>query len=173
MIRWTERSFSFDFPVTMMPIFLERLRGTNPRLRDFVKNLSPEILLRKNGIKWNFQEHIGHLLDLDELHDGRLDDFKSGLPVLRAADMKNLKTESAHHDNWKIEELLNEFEKSRNSFIDRLSNVPPELTSFHPRLQKPMRVVDMAFFVCEHDDHHIALMRELYHSNFISQKRKV
>jgi hypothetical protein len=31
----------------------------------------------------------------------------------------------------------------------------------HPRLQQPMRVVDMAFFVAEHDDHHLARMTQL------------
>jgi hypothetical protein len=33
--------------------------------------------------------------------------------------------------------------------------------SFHPRLQKPMRVVDMLFFAVEHDEHHVARVREL------------
>jgi hypothetical protein len=31
----------------------------------------------------------------------------------------------------------------------------------HPRLKQPMRLVDHLFFVAEHDDHHLALIREL------------
>ena len=33
--------------------------------------------------------------------------------------------------------------------------------SRHPRLDRPMRAVDMAYFVAEHDDHHLAKMTEL------------
>jgi hypothetical protein len=34
-------------------------------------------------------------------------------------------------------------------------------TAVHPRLQMPMRLVDWAYFVAEHDDHHLARIREL------------
>jgi hypothetical protein len=32
--------------------------------------------------------------------------------------------------------------------------------SLHPRLKTPMRVIDLAYFVAEHDDHHLARVRE-------------
>jgi len=31
----------------------------------------------------------------------------------------------------------------------------------HPRLQPPMTVVDMAYFVAEHDDLHLTIITEL------------
>ena len=31
----------------------------------------------------------------------------------------------------------------------------------HPRLKKPMRMVDHCFFVAEHDDHHLAAITDL------------
>jgi hypothetical protein len=31
----------------------------------------------------------------------------------------------------------------------------------HPRLNQPMRVVDLLFFVAEHDDYHLARISEL------------
>lgn len=31
----------------------------------------------------------------------------------------------------------------------------------HPRLKKPMRLVDHLYFVAEHDDHHLAFIWEL------------
>jgi hypothetical protein len=31
----------------------------------------------------------------------------------------------------------------------------------HPRLKTPMRLVDHLYFVAEHDDHHLARIREL------------
>ncbi len=35
---------------------------------------------------WSVLEQIGHLIVIEELHDGRIDDFKDWLPALRAAD---------------------------------------------------------------------------------------
>lgn len=29
-------------------------------------------------------------------------------------------------------------------------------TAMHPRLEVKMRIVDLAYFIAEHDDHHIA-----------------
>jgi hypothetical protein len=34
-------------------------------------------------------------------------------------------------------------------------------TSLHPRLEQPMRVIDHALFVAEHDDHHLATITSL------------
>jgi len=51
--------------------------------------------------------------------------------------------------------------------VNRLEKIEPPLisrTMLHPRLQKPMRVVDHLFFVAEHDDHHLAKIWELIQS---------
>jgi hypothetical protein len=34
-------------------------------------------------------------------------------------------------------------------------------TSLHPRLQQPMRMIDHAYFVAEHDDHPIERIRAI------------
>jgi hypothetical protein len=34
-------------------------------------------------------------------------------------------------------------------------------SSKHPRLGTSMRLIDLAFFVAEHDDHHLVRLREL------------
>jgi hypothetical protein len=36
-----------------------------------------------------------------------------------------------------------------------------ERTARHPRLGTPMRLIDIAFFTAEHDDHHLARITEL------------
>jgi hypothetical protein len=36
-----------------------------------------------------------------------------------------------------------------------------QLTAHHPRLEQPMTVVDLCFFVAEHDDHHLAAITSL------------
>jgi len=162
--RWTDRRFHFDLPESLFPVVVERLRGTPARIEDKVRHLSPAVLTRRDGDAWSIQEHIGHLLDLDELHTGRLDDFLAGAPVLRAADMTNRKTREADHNRRAIEEILRDFRRERERFVARLDAWDEglvSLTALHPRLEQPMRVLDMAFFTAEHDDHHLARMTEL------------
>lgn len=159
-LKWTERKFNFDSPEGMFPVFIERLRGTAARIEDMVKNLPEELLQKKNGTAWSVKEHIGHLIDLEELHDGRIDDFLEGKETLRAADMANKKTYAANHNTSNTPELISALSNVRAHFISRLEKSDPALSALHPRLQKQMRVVDLAYFVAEHDDWHITLMRE-------------
>jgi len=82
--------------------------------------------------------------------------------MLRAADMKNIKTNEANHNSKTLNELLNYFSGRRKQFIERLEKLDDAtqvFKSIHPRLQTPMRPVDVAFFTAEHDDHHLADIR--------------
>src|SRR5215210_811980 len=97
-MEWIKRQFSFGLPLGMYPNVLERVRGTPARLEDLVRGLSTEILTRRDGDKWSIQEHAGHLLDLEPLGMGRLDDYEAGLDSLRAADMSNRRTHEADHN---------------------------------------------------------------------------
>ena len=163
-IRWVDRRFTFNLPEGLFPVVVERLRGTPARIEDKVRALSPTLLTRRDGNTWSIQEHIGHLLDLDELHAGRLDDFLAGAAVLRAADMTNRKTVEASHNERPLADLLKAFRHEREAFVARLDAWDESLlsaTALHPRLQQPMRVIDMAWFTAEHDDHHLARMTEL------------
>jgi uncharacterized damage-inducible protein DinB len=166
-LRWTDRHFTFELPESFFPVVVERLRGTPARIEDKVRGLSPTLLTRRDGDAWSIQEHIGHLLDLDGLHAGRLDDFLAGAEVLRAADMANRKTHEADHNRRPLADLLQAFRRERERFVARLDAWAPGLiglTALHPRLNQPMRVIDMAFFTAEHDDHHLARMTELARS---------
>jgi len=162
--RWVDRKFEFTMPVTLFPVVLERLRGAPARMEDKVRNVPAEILTRRDGDRWSAQEHAGHLLDLDELHAGRLEDFSAGAKVLRAWDVTNRKTFDADYNARPIGEIVSAFREGRGAFVKRLEEWKDEevaQTAIHPRLQQPMRVIDMAFFVAEHDDHHLAVMSEL------------
>jgi uncharacterized damage-inducible protein DinB len=95
---------------------------------------------------------------------GRLDDFLAGAEILRAADMKNQKTFDANYNARPLSELLRAFRTRREQFVARLDDWKGEgvaLSALHPRLKQTMRVIDMAFFVAEHDDHHLAMMTDL------------
>ncbi len=163
-MKWVDRKFEFNFSTGVFPCIVERLRGAPVRVEEIVRNLPTEILTKCSGNLWSIQEHVGHLADLDELHDGRIDDFLAKAEVLRAADMKNLKTEAAKHNEQNIETLLSAFRSARMKFVERLETLDEEIvarTALHPRLKIPMRPIDMAYFTAEHDDHHIASIVEL------------
>jgi uncharacterized damage-inducible protein DinB len=163
-MRWVDRSFRLDISAELFPEVIERLRGTPGRIEERVAGLAPEVLTRRDGDKWSIQEHVGHLLDLDELHAGRLDDYRAGAEVVRAADITNRKTTEANHNRRPMTELTRAFRQERMRFVERLEQWDPqrrEQSALHPRLKQPMRVIDMAWFVAEHDDHHLARMTEL------------
>jgi uncharacterized damage-inducible protein DinB len=161
---WFERKFDFDLPVWMYPNVLERLRGTPTRLEEQVASLSAEVLTHRSGEDWSIQENAGHLWDLESLWLGRLDDFMAGVEQLRAADLTNRKTYDADHNAHSIESILSAFRHERLAFVRRLDDLTESdvlRTALHPRLNQPIRVLDHAFFVAEHDDHHLAQITRL------------
>ncbi len=167
LVPWTERSFSFDFPADTFPELIERLRGTPARVEEIVGSLPAECLTRREGDTWSIQENIGHLADLEALFTGRLDDFDAGRDTLRPADMTNRKTHEAGHNERPLDEVLASVRSRRSQLVARLDALaPPDFTrsAMHPRLKVHMRVVDMMFFHAEHDDYHLARIRELIRS---------
>lgn len=74
-MKWIDRKFSLDLPPGWMSNVLERLYGTPIRLLALISKLKNEELIKRINNGWSVQEHIGHLLDLEELHAGRIDDF--------------------------------------------------------------------------------------------------
>lgn len=163
-IAWFERRFSFELPVWMYSNVLERLRGTPARLEDRLRDVPRELLVRRVGDKWSIQEHAGHLLDLEALEIKRLEDYTAGRETLTPADLQNRKTYEAEYNSKEIEEILKAFRKERMEFVERLEALDEEFverSAIHPRLNLPMRVIDLAFFKAEHDDHHLARISEL------------
>jgi uncharacterized damage-inducible protein DinB len=161
---WFERKFALGLPQEAFPDILERVRGTPVRLEERVGGLGREILVRRAGAAWSIQENVGHLLDLEPLWAGRLEEFARGDDRLRPADLENRKTHEARHNDGAIEALLAGFRRARSEIVRRAEALGPadlEHTALHPRLGQPMTVVDHFFFVAEHDDHHLAAIGEL------------
>lgn len=156
---WVERRFFFPYPAERYPEVIARFRGTPARAEDVVRGLSAEAVRRKVDEGWTIQENLGHLLDLEGLFDGRLDDFLAGKELLRAADMTNRATKEAGHNGREIADLLRELRAAREGQARRLEGMKPEdfgRESVHPRLKMKMRLVDAVEFVCEHDDYHLS-----------------
>ena len=164
-IEWFKRKFTFDqLPLWMYPNVVERLRGVPARLEDLARGLSSEVLIKSVGDKWSIQEQAGHLLDLEPLGMNRLDDYEAGREILRAADLENRKTHEANHNANSIENILAAFRGERTEFVRRLDEYDEafiQRTALHPRIQMKLRVLDLAFFIAEHDDHHLARISEL------------
>ena len=161
---WIERQFTFGLPLGMYGNVVERVRGTPARLEDLTRGLPQEVLTRRDGDKWSMQEQAGHLLDIGELEMRRLDEFEARRDTLSAADMTNQLTHEADHNANSIENILRDFRKERMAFVARLDSYDEALvsrTALHPRLKIKIRVIDLAFFIAEHDDHHLARISEL------------
>ena len=162
--RWFSRTFELGLPPDAAPEILERLRSAPDRLAAAVANLSPEILTKRRDNKWSIQENAGHLFDLESLWDQRLDDYARGAETLHPADLENRKTHEANHNSHPISDILENFRTARLAIVKKIARMTPaELsrTALHPRLQQPMTVVDLCYFVAEHDDHHLKSIEDL------------
>ncbi len=161
---WFDRPFELGLQPEVFPFIIERVRGTPARLQDRIEGLPAGFLKERVEGAWSIQENVGHLGDLEPLWTGRLDDLLTGRRELRHADLKNQKTHEAGHNDRTVQELLNAFRRARLATVARLDELKPDqmqATGLHPRLRQPMSVVDLFFFVAEHDDHHLARISQL------------
>ncbi len=162
--KWFERCFDFTLPPSQFPNILERLRGTPARLEDRTRAMASEILTRRESHEWSIQENVGHLLDLEPLWQRRAQQLFAGEAELVAADLTNDRTHKANHNARHVAELLHDFRGARAELVRLLGRADDAAivrTALHPRLRTPMRLIDLALFVAEHDDHHLATITEL------------
>ena len=156
---WFDRAFELGIPTDAFPEILERLRGTALRLEERTSLVSGHLLTRRIEGRWSIQEHVGHLVDLEPLWAGRIDDFQTSAESLRPADLENRATWDGDHNSRVLGDMLGDFKGLRAATIDRCERMEEtELVraALHPRLRQPMTVTDLLFFVAEHDDHHLA-----------------
>ena len=158
-LAWFDRKLTFGFPKEMLPFFIERLSGTVIRLQQKVKGIDEVILSEKPDNKWSVKQNIGHLAEVDEIANQRIDQILSGVPALAPAVF-----EPKDYSVWPIEKVLKLLEKSRSTNLKKyagLEEVDLMKSSLHPRLKVPMTPVDLAWFDAEHDDHHLVKINEI------------
>ncbi len=159
---WFERIF---IPIDDNGLFLqilERLEGTPARLSEKIKKIRVESE-DSSSTKWSSKKQIGHLIDLEPIWKERVLQIIKGESKLLHADLTNRKTHETDHDAVDIKKLVQEFKKLRSDLVKILKNVKEEdleKSAIHPRLNKPMRIIDLAFFVAEHDDHHLTHIKQ-------------
>ena len=163
-IKWFERRFDFSFKQNIFPAIIERLNGTSIRLKVKIEQTPSELLEIKPDEKWSIKENIGHLIDLELMWQERLDDIMGNKEYLRSADLENNKTDFAQHNKTDINVLLSQFQELRKLTLNKLTELNEQdvyKTALHPRLEKPMRTMDLFLFVAEHDDDHLARITEI------------
>ena len=162
--KWTDHVFNLGLDPGWATNVISRLQDTSIRLKHYCTSLSNEELIYKPNGTWSIKEHIGHLKDLEPLHRKRLMEFADLKEYLTMADMSNIATEKANHNNKSLGELLSDFNSSRNDLIAQYHSLTEESLlhdSIHPRLKVAMKPVDLLFFVAEHDDHHLASIHKI------------
>lgn len=162
--KWFGRQFDFSFGPDEYAAIYARLQQAPGTLAQLLLNVREEVLTHQPDGKWSVKEHTGHLSLLEPLWRTRIHDILNKKPVLTVADLDNKATSEAGFNKDSIATLLERFHEERMATLALLDSidVPGESqTSMHPRLQQPMRIMDIAYFTSEHDDHHITVIREL------------
>ena len=116
-IKWFERKFEFSTEQNIFPSILERLKGTPARLKDKMFIIPQEQLTVKPEGSWSILENISHLIDLEVLWFGRLEDILNGEKELRHADLQNKKTDLANHNIKQLDMLIKQFSDIRKATV--------------------------------------------------------
>jgi uncharacterized damage-inducible protein DinB len=157
---WFDRKFSCIEDNGIFPSILERLEGTPARLAAKMRRINLDKTTSIDG-KWSIKKEIGHLIDLEPLWYERAQQILRGEGNLLVADLTNQKTHLSDHDAQNVKDLIKIFRKKRRKLMQILQNITDadlDKSAIHPRLGTPMRLINLAFFVAEHDDHHLAQM---------------
>jgi hypothetical protein len=158
-LKWFERKFTFGLPIAMLPFYLERLSGTSARIRKKVEGIPETILSERFDNKWSIKENIGHLAEVDEIANKRIDEIISGISPMSPAVF-----EPQNYNSWPLSDVLKFFDDNRRKNVARYSGLSDDQlmrSSMHPRLKMMMTPVDLAWFDAEHDDHHLVHINEI------------
>jgi hypothetical protein len=156
---WFERNLKFGYPKEMLPFFLERLEGTIIRIEQKVNGVDEKNLSERLNGKWCIKENIGHLAEVDEVANKRLDEMVNGAAIMSPAVF-----EPQDYSQWPIIKVIELFKKNRLSNIKKYNSIKENdllKSSQHPRLKIMMTPIDLAWFDAEHDDHHLVKINEI------------
>lgn len=156
--QWFDRKFNFNFGREKFPELLKRMELSVLKFGGIARGQSEEQLNFKPAGKWSIKEHIGHLWILELLWQKRFLEFKEHQTEMSPADLSNTATDNASFNQYNFKKIAADFRQERKHTIRLLEsfNEGDLLNSlYHPRLKQPMRMIDLMYFVAEHDEHHL------------------
>src|ERR1051325_6830709 len=56
-VKWTDRTFDFNFPTGLYPEIIERLRGAPVRLEEHCRDVPVDVLTLQQDGRWSMQEN--------------------------------------------------------------------------------------------------------------------
>ena len=79
--------------------------------------------------------------------------------------MTNARTVEARINERAVSRVLADHDRARAELLNRLEAWGDtrrwSLSAFHERLARPMRVIDLAVFIADHDDFHLARIDQI------------
>lgn len=166
--KWFDRKFDFSFGMEMYGTLLARLQAAPNMFKQITSVLPAGVQVLKPGQKWSVKENIGHLILLEPLWQKRFEEIKKGSLGMSPADVSNRATDEMNFNKFSLQELTSSFTSQRAGTINFLNGVHQtdfSKRSIHPRLQQPMRIIDLMYFVAEHDWHHLDAVLNIIHQN--------
>lgn len=166
-IKWFDRKFDFQFGMEVFPGLLERLEKSADKFREIISGIPEQELNCKPDGKWSVKEHIGHLWVLELLWQKRFAEIKERKTEMSPADLNNTATNEALFNQYTIEKIINDFEQERQNtvrFLKNFNEADFQRSLYHPRLKQPMRIIDLMYFVAEHDEHHLESITQILNS---------
>lgn len=164
MTLWKDRKFE---PITddgQLPTIIERLDGTEYRLMGKSASEEDYDFNKKTGDKWSVKEEIGHLLQSDRMWIGRLKDILTEKEYLRVCDATAEAVKKANFNSRDTEDIVDDFGETREELLSLFRELKAEdlqKKAKHPTSQNAMRVIDLAYMIAEHDDHHLAKISQI------------
>ena len=157
---WFERDLIFGKPKALLPYFLERLEGALPRIEYKLKDIPESILSMQPMGKWSIKQNIGHLAEVDEISNKRIDEMLAGISPLSPAVFEP----RGDYNIMPIQEVVQFLSSIRKANLEKYKSLAAadlEKASLHPRLKIMMTPVDLAWFDAEHDDHHLVKINNI------------
>jgi uncharacterized damage-inducible protein DinB len=163
-MQWFERKFDLGLGIEQFDGLLDRLAQFPAVLRQALDVCPDAVMAIKPDGKWSVNEHVGHLFLLESLWRKRFQDIKDGLERMSPADLNNTATDEASFNDSQVRDLIERFHAEREKTGLLLQSFSPEdlsKKSIHPRLDRPMTMIDLMYFVAEHDEHHRRAIQEI------------
>ncbi|WP_343522813.1 DinB family protein [Pedobacter sp.] len=163
-VKWFDRKFDANIDIVQFDGILSRMEHFPAVLNQLLETCPKKITTIKTNGKWSVNENVGHLILLEDLWRRRFQDIKDGKQDMFPADLNNTATDQAFFNKSVLGELIKRLGDERAKTIALLQGMSKEdllKKSIHPRLNQPMNIVELMYFVAGHDEHHMTTIQSI------------